>query len=575
MIILGLALPPTGEAAAALLQDQTLVAAIDEAPLSRLAVNDLCLPWESIRFCLQQGAISPTQIDTIAITGTPAAFTDPARWHRLARAWANGPLHAIADEVATERVRCKALKNFQLLKLQCGIPSSVPVTVIPSEKAFTAANYFLSPHHSTANDICASDEAFSSITCISGLNNGKHQPPAIAGFGADSLFSIMRIMASYLGFEGPRALEGLALLGRHGDARRYNLGKLFTLKNGELRCNMRLIDPSRRKGWRMGNQRFAFTQALVDWLGPPAIESPSLDPHAHYAAALQSMLETTLMAMLKYAHDRGLPLANDLLVSGNAAENRYLLRVMQESTGHRRQQTTPITGAAGQALGAAAITAARHGIMLDPLQHAYWGPAFFTEECIAACKRHTSHPHYEVIKSPAKKAAKLLAEGHAVGWFQGRAESCPLALGHRAVLYAANSQQRPLQCQITGNRWTPATNIVISHNVQQQGRYSLSETTTAGDRYVPLTEEARQLLPIDLQINGTAPLHAACKKITPRLCETIDELEKISGIGLVVQMPMQIANTPRACSTTDALDWFSQSDCHYLVMEDLLISKDR
>ncbi|MEB3029808.1 hypothetical protein VJI72_08460, partial [Parvimonas micra] len=80
----------------------------------------------------------------------------------------------------------------------------------------------------------------------------------------------------------------------------------------------------------------------------------------------------------------------------------------------------PASGDAGTALGAATYAASVLGEKVEPMRHAYLGPSYTTEECIAACETHPANPKFQRIENAAKKGAELLAAGHPLAWFQGR-----------------------------------------------------------------------------------------------------------------------------------------------------------
>lgn len=572
MIILGLAGAGNGHAAAALLVDQTLVAAMDEASLSRVPPSPTQLPWAAARFCLQQAGIAPSQVDAVAIAAAPTAFTDANRWHYAARLWDTAPLAALDGN----RHYRTSLAQYQLLLTQLGLGGNTP-PIIPVEPvlAHASAGYYLSGHPASASLLSFSEDSYPTSTLLGRADNGHIQvldrlPQP------DGLMRVMLGMGAYLGFDAAQALEGIALLARHGDAKRYDLGKLLSMVNGRLRVNLQLFDVTGRRGWQHQGRRYPFTPKLVDWLGPSAVESPAADPHVHYAAALQQLFAQTVCQLLNHSLKGENKRDTPLLIGGDAADSRTLIPQMQHSGYGGPLRNATFTGATGAACGAAARVAARHGILPDAPAHSGWGPGFCQEDCIAACRKHPSQPAFEVVKDVAKKAARLLAEGHAVGWFQGRAESMPLPLGARALLYSPTSPQRPLLCNVTATGWTPVYTHTLGVTATNVSRYSNDTTpTTFGNRYQPLLPDTQQWLPADLQINGCAPLHAASKKLTPRFHALLEELEKLTGHGMVVQMPLKLADTPRACSPADALDWLVQGPANYLAIEDLLIKKLR
>ena len=94
----------------------------------------------------------------------------------------------------------------------------------------------------------------------------------------------------------------------------------------------------------------------------------------------------------------------------------------------------PAASDAGTAVGAASYVAHDRGDRIEKQEHVYLGPAFTTEECRQACEAYPQRPVFELVDDAPREAARLLAEGHPVAWYQGRMEFGPRALGNRSIL---------------------------------------------------------------------------------------------------------------------------------------------
>lgn len=580
MIILGLASTPQGDASAALLVDQTLVAAADEAALTRTAPPHTRLPWAAARYCLQQADVRPEQVDAIALASAPVSRVDSLHWHYLARLWANAPLIALLATIDSNRPYRRLLQEYKLLMQQLGVDATrTPLIPVQSALAHASAGFFLSGTIPNTLFMSADESTDSTAVVLGQTHNGKLEVHSRLP-QPDNVFHVMRCMGAYLGFRPAHAAEGIALLARHGDAMRYDLSKLFSCNGGVVRLNTEFIDPSGRNAWQFAGKRYPFTQRLVDWLGPPAIEAPALDPHTHYAAALYRLFEHTMHTQIKQLQlaiqlqsTPNSPCA-ELLLGGDAGQYRAFNQHILQQGNIQHLHSAPANGATGAALGAAGWVAAQHGIKLDRVEHPYWGPSYMSEECIAACKRHPAQPVFEIVKDPAKKAARLLAEGHGVCWLQGRLETSAWPLGARALLYSPTSPKRPPHFTRSTSTWGSNPLLVLSVTANSLPRYTTDASLAPfAHRYVELHEEAQAWLPPDLQLNGAAPLHTPNKKHAPRLHALLDELEKLTGHGMVVQMPLQTPQMTSAGSPTDALDAWVSNGTDYLLMEDVLVKR--
>lgn len=576
MIILGLATTPSGDAAAALVDDQRLVVACDEAGHSQRLPDRLAFPVTAVQTCLQQAGLHPRDIDAVAIADAGLQTATPAFWHQLARQWQASPWHAAGGLIQNVRHYQQLQSGWRWLLTQLGIdPQRTQQFRVERTLAQAHAGIVAAGHPQSTCVLSCNDTLSPTAALFGRTNNGRFERLSEIA-QPDSLMQVMRCMGAYLGFEAHHALEGIALLARHGDPDRYNLNRLFTLQGDRVQINLQLLTPDTQRGWRYQGKRYPFTPRLLDWLGPPAAEAPALDPHAHYAAALHRYFWQTLQRYFIGRLGGQLKQTPTILLCGDAALARHVPDTLQENTGVALLQRSPFTGSKGAAIGAAAHVAALHGILLDKLEHPFLGPGFLQEECIAACRKHASQPAFDIIRDPAKKAARLIAEGHAVGWLQGRSEAGTLALGARAILQSPLRTQRPLAVAIQGNQWTDIYCPVLSVSATHIDRYCKNPPADAfATQYVDLTADACEWLPGDLQIDGKAPVHRVDKAFSQRLFTLLEELEKISGHGMVLQLPMQHAAGPRACSPCDALDWFVASDASHLIMEEVWVRKTK
>lgn len=572
MLILGISLSGPN-AAAALLHDQTLVAACDNACLARLEVHGAAYPWLAARECLRQAGLEPHQVDAVAIADAGMQVGTAAFWHQLSRQWQAAPVPALLGLVSAIRQQQKTRAGWAWMLQQLGINAATQRIQVERTLALTYAGIVAAGHPADTCVLSCNDTQTPTAALFGKTHNGQFEPLSEIA-QPDSLLQVMRCMGAYLGFEPQDALEGIALLARHGDPDRYSLNRLCTLKDGAVQINLTLLTPDSGRGWQHEGKRYPFTQKLVDWLGPPAAESPALDPHAHYAAALQRHFWQTLLQYFSHHLGSHLKQTPSVLLCGDAALARHVPSALLEQSGILSLQRSPFTGNTGAAIGAAAYVAARHGILVDRLEHPFFGPDFLQEECIAACRKHPTRPKFEIIRDPAKKAARLIAEGHAIGWLQGRAETGPLSLGARTILQSPTREQRPLPVAKAGSGWSEVCKPVLSISAAHVHRYTDNNALDAfATTYVALPPDIREWLPKELQIDGYAPLQRVDKAFSPRLYHLLEELEKISGHGMVLQLPMQSDGEPAAYSPHDALDWFAASEAKYLIMEDVLVSK--
>jgi carbamoyltransferase len=235
----------------------------------------------------------------------------------------------------------------------------------------------------------------------------------------------------------------------------------------------------------------------------------------------------------------------------------------------------PAASDAGTAIGAASYVANDMGDKVQPMQHAYLGPSYSNEQCIQACEQHERKPKWERIDNVPQRAAQILAEGNPLSWFQGRMEFGPRALGNRSILGAPNVAgiAERINEQIKyRERWRPfcpsmldrvAPDMLQTEHPAPYMTFTFDVAEGWGDRVPEVVHE-----------DGTARAQVVTRETNPRYYELIEELERHTGSGVILNTSLNRRGEPMVCSPTDALNMFYGSDLEYLIMEDILVVKE-
>jgi carbamoyltransferase len=263
-----------------------------------------------------------------------------------------------------------------------------------------------------------------------------------------------------------------------------------------------------------------------------------------------------------------------LCFAGGVALNVKLNQRILEWPHVRELFVQPAAGDAGTSLGAASYVAMSLGEHARAMEHAYLGPAFTTEQCIAACNAHERRPRYEVLDDPSATGATIIADGHPLAWFQGRMEFGPRALGNRSIL--GNPSHAGMADRINAQikyreRWRPfcpslldtaATDIIQSDHPAQ----FMTITFDVADKW-------RSRIPEVVHKDGTARAQVVSEATNPRFYRLIKEMERRTGNPVVLNTSLNRRGEPIVCTPTDALNMFYGSDLQYLIMEDILVIK--
>jgi carbamoyltransferase len=571
MIILGLSGAVGHDPSAAILVDGKLIAAAEEERFLRDKHAKGKFPYEASRYCLKEAGIRPEQVDVVAFPYAEIPLSTPARWHYAMRHWyaPDRALDAVFN--GNRRFRRNRDKALQLMR-ELGL-SKAKFVPVEHHLAHASSAYHLS--------------GFKEKTAIVGIDGKGEYATTFFGYGEngkihkikefydpDSLGGLYGAMTEYLGFEmldGEFKVMGMA---PYGDPHKYDLSRLIEFDGKDFRVNTQLVNVVGLRRYKENGKGFYFSPQLVEWLGPKR-EGDEIDhPYIHYAAAVQQLLEDVALKLIEHYVGDIIRETGRIAMAGGVALNVKLNQRIIAMPGVKELFVQPASGDAGTALGAATYVAAEMGDAVEPMQHAYLGPSYSTEECIAACEAHPAKPKWQKIEDASIKGAELLAAGNPLAWFQGRMEFGPRALGCRSIL---GDPSHPgvadrINAQIKyRERWRPFCPSMLDR---------AAADILGTDHPAPymtftfdVAEHWKSRIPEVVHEDGTARAQVVSMDTNPRYFRLIEELEKRRGIPVVLNTSLNRRGEPMICSPADALNMFFGSDLQYLIMEDILVSK--
>jgi len=574
MIVLGVAGAVSHDPSAALFIDGELVAAAEEERFIRDKHAKGRFPYEATRFCLEYAGVRPDQVEVVAFPYAKIPlFGSAARWHYAARHW-YAPDRALAAIFHGNRRYWRNRKRLEKLVADLGL-GNARIEMVEHHLAHASSAYHLS--------------GFQEKTAILGIDGKGEYATTFFGWGEngrihkirefydpDSLGGLYGAITEYLGFEmldGEFKVMGMA---PYGNPERFDLSRLIDFDGREFRVNTRYVNVVGLRRWKDASGKgYYFSPKLVEWLGPPRQGDEIDDPYVDYAAAVQAQLEEVALGLIDHYLGDILEETGKLAFAGGVALNVKLNQRILARDDVEELFIQPAASDAGTAIGAASYVASRLGEKIRPMKHAYLGPRYTTEECIAACEAHPERPRWQRIDEVPKRTAKLLAEGNPVAWFQGRMEFGPRALGNRSILGAPNVPgiADRINEQIKyRERWRPFCPSLLDRVAPDM----LQSTHPAP--YMTITfdvgEGWKERVPEVVHEDGTARAQVVTRDTNPRYYELIEELEKLTGNGVVLNTSLNRRGEPMVCSPEDALNMFFGSDLQYLVMEDILVTKE-
>lgn len=576
MIVLGLSGALGHDASAAILVDGKIVAAAEEERFIRDKHAKNHWPYEATQFCLKQAGITPDQVDIVAFPYGEIPLTSAARWHYAKRYWyaPDRALDAIFN--GNRRFRRNRDKSLKLM----------------AELGLTKAKYVPVEHHLAHASSAYHLSGFKEKTAIVGIDGKGEYATTFFGYGEngkihkikefydpDSLGGLYGAITEFLGFEmldGEFKVMGMA---PYGDPNKYDLSRLAKFENGELIINTEYVNVVGLRRYKETDadgksKGYYFTPKLIEWLGPKRKGDEIDDPYIHYAASVQKLLEDLALQMIEYYLGDIIRETGKIVMAGGVALNVKLNQRIIALPHVKELFVQPASGDNGTSLGAATYAAHLAGETIHKMEHAYLGPAFTNEECIAACEAHPAKPIFTRVEDGPRKAAELLAAGNPLAWFQGRMEFGPRSLGCRSILgdpsFPGVADRINAQIKYR-ERWRPFCPSMLDRvaaDILQTEHPAPYMTFTFN---VNPAWKAR--IPEVVHEDGTARAQIVTKETNPRYYALIEHLEQLRGNGVVLNTSLNRRGEPMICSPTDALNMFHGCDLEYLMLEDILVTK--
>lgn len=573
MIVLGLSGAVNHDASAALYIDGKLVAAVEEERFLRDKHAKGKMPYEATKFCLEQAGITPEQIDIVAFPYAKIGLKSPARWHYAKRHW-YAPDRALTALFSGNRRYWRNHQNVMTLLDDLGIGAD-RVKFVPVEHhlAHASSAYHLSGFKERTAIIGIDGKGEYATTFFGYGENGKiHKIKEF--YDPDSLGGMYGALTEYLGFEmldGEFKVMGMA---PYGDPNRFDFSRLIECKDGNFKVNNKLVNTVGLRRHKKDGKGYFFSSDLIDWLGPMREGDEKDEPYIDYAASIQDLLEKTALQLIDYYLGDIIKETGKIAYAGGVALNVKLNQRIIAMPGVKELFVQPAASDAGTAIGAASYASQQAGVPVEKMEHVYLGPAYTTEQCIEACDNYTQPVKWQRMNDVTAETAQILADGNPVSWFQGRMEFGPRALGNRSILGSPSHSgvADRINAQIKyRERWRPFCPSIldtVAAEILQTDHPSPYMTFT-----FDVNESWKSRIPEVVHEDGTARAQIVTQHTNPRYYSLLQEMEKLTGNGVVLNTSLNRRGEPMVCSPTDALNMFFGSDLQYLVMEDILIIK--
>jgi carbamoyltransferase len=567
------------DAAACIMRDGILLAAAEEERFRRIK-HWAGFPSEAIAYCLREAGADLGDLTHVAINRSARANF----WRKLGYVVSQRPRPRLLLNRLRNRKQVAAIADE--LDALPGRPFRGAIEYVEHHLAHLASAFYLSPFSEAA--VISVDGFGDFASAAWGCGSGTSLSLDGRILFPHSLGIFYQAMTQYLGFPhygDEYKLMGLAAYGGRSCA--GEIKQLVSLdKDGGFALDLQFFRHHKEDiayEWHGGAPVCGalFSQALVEALGPARNpEAPITDRHRDLAWATQALYEDAFFHLLnslqrRYGHTA-------LALAGGCAYNSVANGKIGDRTGFKQCYLQSAAGDAGGAIGAAYAVWHRNGRRAAPITHAFWGPSFTDTEIegLLGSRRETIEGAGCTIrricdeKQLLETTARAAADGLVVGWFQGRMEWGPRALGNRSIIGDPRRADMKTILNLKIKRresFRPFAPSILREAVSDW--FERDEDVPFMLQVLPIRPDRRNLIPAVTHVDGTGRLQTVDRAGNPRYHGLIEAFRKQTGVPILLNTSFN-ENEPVVCRPQEALDCFLRTKMDVLVLEDFLLQRE-
>jgi carbamoyltransferase len=572
------------DAAACLVKDGDLVAAVEEERFRRIK-HWGGFPSESIRYCLDEAGISLADVGHVAVNSDNSAN----RWRKFAYVLKSG----VRPSYVLQRLRHRGDRADVAGNLQRALPDQKfagTVHAVEHHLCHLASAFLVSPFDKA---VAVSVDGFGDFSSAAwGLGQGGKLEVDGRVYFPHSLGVFYEAMTQFIGFPhygDEYKVMGLAPYGQPTLV--DQMKEIVRLKDdGTFALNLRYFrhasgegaNYSVKEGIPSGGR--LWSDALSELLGPPRDPAAPLEDHHHnIARSAQATYENAFFNLLGALHERYQ--TDAVVLAGGCAYNSVANGKILERSPFKHVYVQSAGGDAGGSIGAAFATwhkvegdkAKRHFVM----DHAYWGPSATPDQIAAAIAERRDDfdaAGCKIVRiadeaTLCRRTAAAIAEGKVIGWFQGRLEWGPRALGNRSILGDPRRADMKdiLNLKIKRREsFRPFAPSILREAVKDWFE-------TDGDvpfmmQVFKIKADKRKEIPAVTHVDGSGRLQTVTWAGNPRYARLIQTFGEITGVPIVLNTSFN-ENEPVVCKPEEAIDCFLRTKMDVLVLGDTFIER--
>ncbi len=583
MFILGIS-AYHGDCSACLIKDGRIIAAAEEERFTRIK-HWAGFPGRAADYCLKEGGIPLDEVDKIAVARDPRAnFKRKLRYLLTHRQGMN-----------------KLIDRFRNLQSIRGVPGELSrlfgmgvreirsrVVHVEHHKAHMASSYLVSPFEKSA--LLTIDGFGDFVSGMRGVGRGNRMKVLDRVYYPHSIGLFYTMATQFLGFEkygDEYKVMGLASFGE--PSLKDRMKKVIRVTgNGQYRLNPEYFRHHRdgvEMTWDGGEPTMGpvYTDRFVRLFGKPrAPHEPLTDFHRDLAASLQEYTEEIIFSLLNDLYEKAK--SKRLCLAGGVAMNSVANGKIYDNTPFEEIYIQPAAGDAGTSLGAAYYV--WNEILGEPrgfvMESSYWGPGFGDSEIGETIEsrrgelkeNRCSTRRIDDQGELCDRTAKHIADGEVVGWFQGRMEWGPRALGNRSIVVDPRKKEMVgiLNSRIKKREsFRPFAPSIL---LERTGEYFEKDHPDPFMLKVyPVRPDKRGAIPAVTHVDGSGRLQTVRKRDNPLYYELILAFEKLTGTPVVLNTSFN-ENEPIVRTPKEAIDCFLRTRMDVLALGSYMIVRD-
>ncbi len=570
-----------GDSSACIVDDGRLIAAAEEERFRRIK-HWAGFPSEAIKYCLNEADLKIEDIDYIAINRNPKVHL-----LKKAKLAVKGlSFNTIKDRLmnASKIQNIKAVLSNELTNSESNIEAKI--INVEHHIAHLASAYLVSPFKKAA--VVSVDGFGDFVGAMWGIGDDNKIQVMDRVFFPHSLGLYYLAFTQYLGF--PKYGDEYKVMGLAALGKPVEVGKMQNIvrlnSGGKFELNLDYFvhhTAGATMTWSGGEPIIGpvFSRAMEEIFGKARKYNEEItNHHENIAASMQAMYEEAFFHILNYVYDK--TKCAHLCLAGGCAMNSVANGKIFKKTPFKEVYIQPAAGDAGGAIGAAyyVYNQVLNNNRCFVMDKAYWGPQFNEDEIAKLLKgRSPELKDCTMVKaenenSLCMKTAKLIADGNVVGWFQGRMEWGPRALGNRSILVDPRRAEMKDVLNARIKRREPFRPFAPSILIESVGDYFEEDYPDPFMLKVyPIKHEKRSVIPAVTHVDGTGRLQTVSKDENPMYWNLIKEFERLTGVPVLLNTSFN-ENEPIVCKPDEALDCFLRTKMDVLVLGHHIITRN-